>query len=100
MLRKICVGYGFAILSMFCAAFVELYRIRLYHMKQFAGTSVCNTSDSPMAVDMSIFWQVPQFVFVGISEVLASITALEFFYDQAPLSMRSVCSALNLVTTG
>ena len=54
--------------------------------------------DIPQMSDMSIFWQIPQFVAVGISEILASVTALQFFYTQAPLPMRSVCQALNLLT--
>lgn len=52
----------------------------------------------PQMSDLSIFWQIPQFTVVGVSEILASVTALEFFYTQAPLPMRSVCQALNLLT--
>ena len=48
---------------------------------------------------MSIFYQIPQFVLVGTSEVLASVTGLEFF-SQAPPEMRSILASLNLVTTG
>jgi solute carrier family 15 (peptide/histidine transporter), member 3/4 len=33
-----------------------------------------------------------------VAEILASITSLEFFYSQAPTSMRSVSQALNLFT--
>jgi peptide/histidine transporter 3/4 len=47
---------------------------------------------------MSVFWQVPQFALFGISEILASISALEFFYSQAPLSLRSVTQSLNMLT--
>jgi len=47
---------------------------------------------------MSVFWQVPQFILIGTSEILASVTGLEFFYSQAPDSMRSVSQALNLLT--
>src|SRR5205085_2253477 len=51
-------------------------------------------------VAMSVFYQVPQFVLIGISEILASVTALEFFYSQAPDNLRSVLAALNLLTVG
>jgi hypothetical protein len=42
--------------------------------------------------------QAFQFSLVGASEILAAITSLEFFYSQAPLSMRSVAQSLNLFT--
>eukprot|EP00612_Vaucheria_litorea_P000661 CAMPEP_0171452194 /NCGR_PEP_ID=MMETSP0945-20130129/396_1 /TAXON_ID=109269 /ORGANISM="Vaucheria litorea, Strain CCMP2940" /LENGTH=227 /DNA_ID=CAMNT_0011976805 /DNA_START=1011 /DNA_END=1691 /DNA_ORIENTATION=- len=54
----------------------------------------------PTASSLSILYQIPQFVFVGIGEILASISALEFFYSEAPPEMRSVTSALNLICTG
>merc|ERR1712070_161210 len=53
----------------------------------------------PIKSTLNVMWQVPQFLLVGISEILASVTTLEFFYSQAPESMRSFTAALNLFTT-
>jgi len=56
-------------------------------------------ADIPQMSSISVFYQTPQFVLVGISEILASITSLEFFYSQAPVTMRSAVQSLNLLTT-
>jgi len=47
---------------------------------------------------MSILWQVPQYFLVGASVVFACVGQTEFFYNEAPASMRSLCSALSLLT--
>lgn len=49
-------------------------------------------------IPISIFWQVPQYFIIGCAEVFTFIGQLEFFYEQAPDAMRSVCSALSLLT--
>ena len=48
--------------------------------------------------DISVWWQTPQYILVGIAEILINIAAIDLFYSQAPESMRSVCQALNLLT--
>ncbi|GKA02197.1 NRT1/ PTR family 8.2-like protein [Tanacetum coccineum] len=51
-----------------------------------------------------LFWvpvydHVPQYALVGRADVFAYIGQLEFFYDQAPDSMRSLSAALQLTIT-
>ncbi|KAK9010129.1 hypothetical protein V6N11_036644 [Hibiscus sabdariffa] len=50
------------------------------------------------SIPMSIFWQVPEYFLVGCAEVFTFVGQIEFFYDQAPDAMRSLCSALSLTT--
>jgi dipeptide/tripeptide permease len=64
----------------------------------FLNLTCIECDDIPQMSKLSVFWQVPQFCLIGASEVLAAITSLEFFYSQAPTSMRSVSQALNLFT--
>jgi POT family proton-dependent oligopeptide transporter len=45
-----------------------------------------------------IAWQVPQYLFLAVGEVLVSVTALEFAYSQAPPQMKSAIMALWYVT--
>lgn len=50
-------------------------------------------------VDLSVWIQTPSFVLVAVSEILASITGLEYAFTKAPKSMRSLvmvspCSVL------
>lgn len=45
-----------------------------------------------------ILWQTPQYILVTAAEVLLSVTGLDFSYSEAPLSMKTVCSSIWLLT--
>ena len=101
MLQRMGTGFIFAALSVICAGILEIWR------KESDLTDVesaCNDGnndgDKIYVSNISIFYQIPQFVLIGTSEVLASVTGLEFFFSQAPPEMRSILQSLNLVTTG
>ncbi|XP_016439915.1 protein NRT1/ PTR FAMILY 8.1-like [Nicotiana tabacum] len=89
-LQRIAIGLVISIFAMLIAGTLEMVRLRTvgehnyYEMKH---------------IPMSIFWQVPQYFVIGCAEVFTFIGQLEFFYEQAPDAMRSLCSALSLITT-
>lgn len=54
---------------------------------------------SPTSSKTKNAMQVPQFLLIGASEILSSATSLEFYYEEAPPTMRGVSAGLNLLTT-
>ncbi|CAD6242841.1 unnamed protein product [Miscanthus lutarioriparius] len=48
--------------------------------------------------EIAIAWQIPQYFFLAGAEVLCYIAELEFFYEEAPDTMKSMCTSLALVT--
>jgi len=47
--------------------------------------------------DVSVFWQLPQYILLSVGEVLVAITILNFSYTQAPLSLKAFTASLNLL---
>jgi proton-dependent oligopeptide transporter, POT family len=71
-LRKMTAGMFVTVLSFVAAALVEAALAR-----------------GPVHVA----WQIPQYFFLAVGEVLVSVTALEFAYSQAPKHLKSVVMA-------
>ena len=49
-------------------------------------------------VKLSIGWQIPAYILLTAGEVMASITALEFAYTQAPKHLKALIQALYLLS--
>ncbi|XP_058224327.1 protein NRT1/ PTR FAMILY 7.3 isoform X2 [Rhododendron vialii] len=84
-LQRMGIGLVIAIMAMVSAGIVECYRLK-YARKDCIH---CDGSSS-----LSIFWQVPQYAFIGASEVFMYVGQLEFFNAQAPDGLKSFGSAL------
>lgn len=89
-LQRMGIGLAISIFSMLAAGVLEIVRLRTV-----ARHGLYKEKD---IVPISIFWQVPQYFIIGAAEVFTFVGQLEFFYDQAPDAMRSMCSALSLTT--
>ncbi|KAK7275960.1 hypothetical protein RIF29_17087 [Crotalaria pallida] len=88
-LQRMGIGLFISIFSMVAAATLEYIRLSMVRRHNYYELE---------EVPISIFWQVPQYFIIGCAEVFTFIGQLEFFYEQAPDSMRSLCSALSLLT--
>ncbi|KAM7274690.1 hypothetical protein ACFE04_016556 [Oxalis oulophora] len=86
-LHRMGVGFVISILATLVAGFIEVKR------KQVALAHGLINKPNEL-VPISAFWLVPQYSLHGIAEAFMSIGHLEFFYDQAPESMRSTATAL------
>ena len=102
MLTKIGIGFGFAMLSVIVAGIVEIARRNAPLLEGVDGQSSCPAigDDPPLQMStLSIWWQVPQFMLVGLGEIFAAVTCYELFYAEVPPHMRSVCQSINLLCT-
>ncbi|KAJ8749754.1 hypothetical protein K2173_012305 [Erythroxylum novogranatense] len=88
-LKRMGIGLFISIFSMISAAVLEMIRLRMVRRHNYYNADT---------VPISIFWQVPQYFLIGCAEVFIFIGQLEFFYQEAPDAMRSMCSALSLTT--
>uniref|UniRef100_M8C3J4 Peptide transporter PTR5 n=1 Tax=Aegilops tauschii TaxID=37682 RepID=M8C3J4_AEGTA len=89
-LQRMGIGLVVSMFAMLTAGVLELVRLRTIAQRGLYGEKD--------VVPISIFWQVPQYFIIGAAEVFTFVGQLEFFYDQAPDAMRSMCSALSLTT--
>ncbi|XP_027174859.1 protein NRT1/ PTR FAMILY 8.2-like [Coffea eugenioides] len=88
-LQRMGIGMVISILAMVSAAVLEIVRLGIVRRH--------NLYDAKL-IPISVFWQVPQYFIIGCAEVFIFIGQLEFFYEQAPDSIRSLCAALSLTT--
>ncbi|CAK8578268.1 unnamed protein product [Lathyrus sativus] len=87
--QRMGIGHFISGLCMLAASVVEIKRLRLARKLDLV--------DKPVAVPLSVFWQIPQYFLLGASEVFTFIGQLEFFYEESPDAMRTLCSALPLL---
>ncbi|XP_031501935.1 protein NRT1/ PTR FAMILY 5.2-like [Nymphaea colorata] len=82
MLQRLGAGLILHIIIMVISALVEKERL------SFVGHH--GLEHSKDAIPLTIFILLPQFVLVGVADALVEVAKLEFFYDQAPATMKSL----------
>ncbi|UJR14008.1 hypothetical protein I4U23_001008 [Adineta vaga] len=95
---RITFGMISATIAMCLAGTVEIYRQKLCDSQPTISQIIGKTNYT--AADMSIFYQFPQYIGIGLSEVFASVASLEFAYLAAPRSAQSLIMSLRFCSAG
>ncbi|GAA5913679.1 hypothetical protein JCM8208_005899 [Rhodotorula glutinis] len=93
--KKITAGFLCGTAAMVCAAVVqhEIYK------RSVCGDEAATCEAEPFIENLNVWIQAPSYILIALSEVFASIVALEYAYTKAPKSMRSMVMSVALFTT-
>ncbi|XP_031484238.1 protein NRT1/ PTR FAMILY 5.2-like [Nymphaea colorata] len=82
LLQRMGIGLVMQTIILVIACSVE--RIRLSYVKHYGLQS------SKEAIPLTIFILLPQFALMGLADAFVEVAKIEFFYDQAPETMKSL----------
>lgn len=97
-ITRISLGFIVASMSMLYAAVLQHY---IYLAGPCYDQPLCDLSvvdGVNIGNDIHIAIQTPAYMLIGISEIFASVTGLEYAYMKAPPSMKSFVQAMFLLT--
>lgn len=86
-LQRIGIGLFLSIVAMAVAALVEIKRKRV--------ASDSGLIDSPSPLPISFLWIAFQYLFLGSADLFTLAGLLEFFFSEAPTTMRSLATSLS-----
>ncbi|CAI8600788.1 unnamed protein product [Vicia faba] len=86
-LQNIGIGFAIATLTLIVAGFVEKERLN------FASENGEETSS------LSIFWLVPQYMFLGVAEAFVYVAQMNFFTSQSPDGLESLGMGLYMFSS-
>jgi len=91
-IKRIAFGFALASLAMVAACVTQVYIYRLSPCGHHASDPDCS---GPAPINVWV--QTLPYVLIGFSEIMASITSLEYAFTKAPYNMRSFVMSINLL---
>ncbi|TVY80528.1 putative peptide transporter ptr2 [Lachnellula suecica] len=94
-IKRIATGFMLAACAMVSATVTQYY---IYKMSP-CGKSANSCEDvngDPMVANISVWVQLLPYGLIGFSEIMASVTSLEYAFTKAPVNMRSMIQAVAL----
>jgi POT family proton-dependent oligopeptide transporter len=100
-ITRITLGFFIAASSMLYAAVLQhfIYNAGPCYEAPLACKAAVGANGVAIGNDIHIAIQTPAYMLIGISEIFASVTGLEYAYMKAPPSMKSFVQAMFLLTT-
>jgi dipeptide/tripeptide permease len=92
LLQRMGIGLVIHTIIMVIASFTERYRLSVAKEHGLV--------ESGGQVPLSIFILLPQFILMGTADAFLEVAKIEFFYDQAPESMKSIGTSYSSTTLG
>ncbi|KAL2463553.1 Protein NRT1/PTR FAMILY 5.2 [Forsythia ovata] len=92
LLQRLGLGFILHIIIMVIASVTEKHRLSVAQKH--------NLVESGRQVPLTIFILLPQFILMGVADACAEVAKLEFFYDQAPESMKSLGTSYSMTSVG
>ncbi|XP_008230677.1 PREDICTED: protein NRT1/ PTR FAMILY 5.8 [Prunus mume] len=87
VMQRMGIGMFISVIAMASAAVVETRRLRISREMEALGAH-------SETVPFSIFWLLPQYILLGISDIFTVVGMQEFFYSEVPVRMRTMAFAL------
>ncbi|XP_022924429.1 protein NRT1/ PTR FAMILY 5.2-like isoform X1 [Cucurbita moschata] len=94
LLQRMGIGMILHVLIMIIASRVERHRLDVARQNGQVGNA------SGQALPLTIFTLLPQFMLVGVADAFTEVAKIEFFYDQAPESMKSLGTSYSMTSIG
>jgi POT family proton-dependent oligopeptide transporter len=98
-INRITCGFWIASLAMVYAAVIQYY---IYQAGPCYGHPLCDAAKDASGTiqgnNIHIATQTGAYMLIGISEIFASVTGLEYAYTKAPPSMKSFVQSMYLLT--
>ncbi|KAL2168239.1 hypothetical protein VTG60DRAFT_247 [Thermothelomyces hinnuleus] len=96
-LRRIAVGYFVAASAMIWACVIQYYIYKKSECGKYANGKFPDGTERECAdVGISMWAQTGSYVLIAFSEIMASITSLEYAHSKAPANMRSMVQSVAL----